>query len=394
MTDRDALYAAVLAAPDDDTPRLVFADYLDDTGVRADAIRARFIRNQVALARAEPWSDEHETLYRATAPVEQQYKADWATPNLENPKSATFSRGFVGWVACGSQWFVDHGSRMLDSHPIDNVMFNDLFDEASRPAVERLLACAPFERLRVTDFGGELVDDTFVAALAASRAARSLRRLGFDFTRLTPGGVTALLGGRLPELTGFDLSFHYDELAGRDDEMIETLVRAPGAAGLDRLRLGRVRSAPVVARALAGSPLLRGLTDLALDGTDDGVEGWAALDRGGVVALAESTTLRGLTSLSLDFFGLDEPAAVAFAEVYAWPGLKRLSLRGNAIPGRAVAAFAANPQLRSLAELDLLSNRLTVEDFDSLRQALPGTRILADGMEWRPPPTLAPEDAP
>ena len=53
MTDRDALYAAILAAPDDDNPRLVYADYLDDTGVRADAIRARFIRNQVALSRAE-----------------------------------------------------------------------------------------------------------------------------------------------------------------------------------------------------------------------------------------------------------------------------------------------------------------------------------------------------
>ena len=37
MTDRDALYAAVLAAPDDDTPRLVYADWLTaqgDTGTK------------------------------------------------------------------------------------------------------------------------------------------------------------------------------------------------------------------------------------------------------------------------------------------------------------------------------------------------------------------------
>lgn len=50
MTDGDALLAAVIASPDEDTPRLVYADWLEENG---RAAWAEFIRVQVALARAE-----------------------------------------------------------------------------------------------------------------------------------------------------------------------------------------------------------------------------------------------------------------------------------------------------------------------------------------------------
>src|SRR5262245_45387884 len=48
MTDGDALLAAVHAAPDDDAPRLVFADWLDEHG---QPERAAFLRIQVAQRR-------------------------------------------------------------------------------------------------------------------------------------------------------------------------------------------------------------------------------------------------------------------------------------------------------------------------------------------------------
>src|SRR3954469_1774277 len=51
MTDADPLRRAVLDRPDDDTPRLVYADYLDENG---EADRAAFVRSQVEAGRAEP----------------------------------------------------------------------------------------------------------------------------------------------------------------------------------------------------------------------------------------------------------------------------------------------------------------------------------------------------
>ena len=50
MTDRELLDRAVLAHPDEDTPRLALADWLDEHGTsREDGARATFIRAQIDL---------------------------------------------------------------------------------------------------------------------------------------------------------------------------------------------------------------------------------------------------------------------------------------------------------------------------------------------------------
>jgi uncharacterized protein (TIGR02996 family) len=52
VTDHDALLRAICDCPDDDTPRLIYADFLEETG---DADRAAFVRAQVELARTRDW---------------------------------------------------------------------------------------------------------------------------------------------------------------------------------------------------------------------------------------------------------------------------------------------------------------------------------------------------
>lgn len=54
MTDEAALLAAVLADPADDTPRLIYADCLDESGDPAKAARAEFIRLQVEASHLPP----------------------------------------------------------------------------------------------------------------------------------------------------------------------------------------------------------------------------------------------------------------------------------------------------------------------------------------------------
>ena len=56
---RDALYAAILAHPDEDTPRLVYADYVEEHG---DSARAEFIRAQVRLAAMNEWDDDYTAI--------------------------------------------------------------------------------------------------------------------------------------------------------------------------------------------------------------------------------------------------------------------------------------------------------------------------------------------
>ena len=50
MTEEDGLLQGIVANPEDDAPRLVYADWLDERG---DADRAAFIRLQIEVARIE-----------------------------------------------------------------------------------------------------------------------------------------------------------------------------------------------------------------------------------------------------------------------------------------------------------------------------------------------------
>src|SRR5262245_48334748 len=56
MTDRDALYAAICAHPDEDTPRLAFADFLQEQGGKENTTRADYIRTAIRFAREETWT--------------------------------------------------------------------------------------------------------------------------------------------------------------------------------------------------------------------------------------------------------------------------------------------------------------------------------------------------
>ena len=62
MSDADALLRAILDHPDDDAPRLVYADWLEDHGQPA---RAAFIRTEVDVYARPEWDAERVRYERA-----------------------------------------------------------------------------------------------------------------------------------------------------------------------------------------------------------------------------------------------------------------------------------------------------------------------------------------
>jgi uncharacterized protein (TIGR02996 family) len=92
MTDRDALLRAICENPDDDAPRLVYADWLDEHG---DPRQAEFIRVQIELARESGRAsrkrflrDREEELWRQRRTWRYQFE-DWWDTALHNHR-----RGF------------------------------------------------------------------------------------------------------------------------------------------------------------------------------------------------------------------------------------------------------------------------------------------------------------
>src|SRR5436309_1823467 len=95
-TTQAAFLADILEHAEDDTPRLVFADWLDDHG---DHDRAEFIRLQIETARLSQDEPRRAALVQRTKMLLNAHRktwlqevAAWARPG------AWFDRGFVARV--------------------------------------------------------------------------------------------------------------------------------------------------------------------------------------------------------------------------------------------------------------------------------------------------------
>ena len=90
MTERDALLKAVCDHPDDDTPRLVFADWLQENG---EEERAEFIRLQIQLHRGRFRPSEEARLERRL----KKFRGHTERLKAEFPEAEDihFSRGFI-----------------------------------------------------------------------------------------------------------------------------------------------------------------------------------------------------------------------------------------------------------------------------------------------------------
>src|SRR5437660_1230129 len=98
MTDEAALLAAISADPDDDTPRLVYADWLEEHGDEAGRTRAEFIRGQCQAAQL-PRGDKRAAAIEARCEqLRRRFEEAWTGP-LRAACDSTFGfwyrRGFV-----------------------------------------------------------------------------------------------------------------------------------------------------------------------------------------------------------------------------------------------------------------------------------------------------------
>src|SRR5689334_8020900 len=94
MTTEQAFLAEICANPDDDAPRLVYADWLDEHG---DAERAEFIRLQCQLART-PRHPRLQELRRREKQLLAEHEADWLGPLHGALRKWKFRRGFLHTV--------------------------------------------------------------------------------------------------------------------------------------------------------------------------------------------------------------------------------------------------------------------------------------------------------
>src|SRR4051794_38085416 len=129
----------ILADPDADGPRLVYADWLDEQG---QSSRAEFIRVQCALA-ALPPDDPRVVALAARADVLlEQHRVAWSGPLAGLATRWDFRRGFPEVVRMEAKAFLARGDELFAAVPARHV---ELLDAASHLAA--LAQCPLLERL-------------------------------------------------------------------------------------------------------------------------------------------------------------------------------------------------------------------------------------------------------
>jgi uncharacterized protein (TIGR02996 family) len=148
-SDEQALLNAINAAPADDVPRLVYADWLDEHN-RPE--RAEFIRVQCELAQvriADPGGREQYDLLSHR--YQELYAAHCRTWEREavvdlpahRQLSVLFSRGMVGEVSCTTKYFLEHGEKVVSQFPLQCLRLMRLSEAHARA----LASFPPFQRV-------------------------------------------------------------------------------------------------------------------------------------------------------------------------------------------------------------------------------------------------------
>ncbi len=354
MGDRDALFRAIVANPDEDLPRLIFADAIEADG---EEEYAEFIRLQCEMGRLEDDGSDTQSVYEFLAERDTETLAaiDWSTldPGMAhrlalhrrtNELYQAHHQDWTKWLPkeCGLQW-----GAFARGFPGQASLTED--------REKFILRCAS--------------EQTALPALTLS--ARSLTAALAD---------AIVQGGVLRSICGLKLSGHW--LAG-----LRVLSRSPDAAGIHTLKIhdSTIEEAEAIGGLLAGSSHWRGLRNLDLSNVwmpyEAAQELYHASHLQGLKRLSLAGGAWGINSLdgfvrshftslvdlTLRRTSLDDADAEALASMPQLASLRSLDLGYNSIGGAGATALLASPHLKSLAFISFMSN--PVRSLDAKRLA-------------------------
>jgi uncharacterized protein (TIGR02996 family) len=315
-----AFLDAIVADIEDDAPRLIYADWLDEQG---DSDRAEFIRVQVERARLPTWDAAQVRLRLREQELLKLHGESWLAelPAIKGARWEGFRRGIVAEVS-----FASFATMRANAHACRAVAPVEAVTVHWPRRKEAKKAVAPIAELRELTLTGRPFEDE-IAWLADSPQLSTVRAL-------------TVLG-----LSAEDLS---------------RLVASPHLSGLRALRLVSNGLGSAGVRALTLAATLTALEELDLSGPGYYEQYYEdpIINAAGMESLAGWAGLARVRSLTLSGSDVRPAGLRALLRSPHAGALQKLSLRGGRLDGQAMAEFAsALPGLR-LEALDLGENVL------------------------------------
>jgi uncharacterized protein (TIGR02996 family) len=336
MTDREMLLAAICANPDEDTPRLAFADWLQEQGGKENTFRADYIRAAIRLAREELWSPAWQKAEKAWDKLEMrvgQRKLAWTSHLQGRVVESEFDRGFIGHITVYSKRFVAEGEQFFVQDPIRSLKFVTLAATRGTVPVKELFACPHLARVAKLRMDDSRLKDSDLATIGASRQLARLRSISLSGAQnCTPKGFVKLLQ-ELPSLSELLM----ESSTRFVDNFAETLAGSPALGKLTSLDLAPHHSSKGLA-ALLTSKHVGNLQQLKLalgygfEGAEDEPAGSLQLQAKDGKVIAEAlgkSRFPKLKFLELGACEIGDAGLEAIVTGGGFPSLRQLSLYGN-----------------------------------------------------------------
>ena len=365
MTDRDALLAAITADPDDDTPRLVYADWLDE---HDEGERAEFIRAQCRLEHLSPRTNEAKRLTKRATELCAKLFGHLAALGFTG---LTFRRGFVGTITSGLLHFCDHAAALTaeDAPAYSLTLEEDERDATLRESDYEAYAAAAgdlgvhSELRRCVSLGLPCLGMDPTSYLFESEQLVNLRQLNFPNNEAGPN-IESIASPTFTNLRW--ANFNYSNSAGGRPSIVP-LAESLHLANLEHLDFGSNALHNYDAKAVAVAAQWTKLRFLCLSSGSFSAEATAALfNTPRLPTLAELDV-----SHSFESFGETAKPEDYIHQIAGSPLLARLSklwLRGNSITDDAAKALAAAPGDVKLTLLDLSDNPIGAAGKRALRK--------------------------
>jgi len=383
MTDEHALYRAIIAQPEEDTPRLVYADWLQENDRSEEA---EFIRIGCWLESSSPDHPEYSEWLARQDELTIWLATHAIAPKLEFPDGLGGS-GEAGWwriTRRGFPRYLDfdgnhhHGgkairalavsletafetlpTRWLAVRFITNEQLAELLrqpiiakldrltvqlyaqGEANDDAARLIADCPHLRNLRGASLAFN-IGETGVETLSGSENLRRLEWLSIPGEGLTAPAVRALGSAEwFRNLNSLDLG------EGLSESVFGELCRLRPLTRLHRLKLEAARLSLDSCQEFAESKSFPVLSRLELART--------YLGGGYMEVLASARWLRP-AYLALDNCGMWNDGIAALTTASWLDSVRWLALRGNQFTADGVAALASSSKLTGLKHLDLSNN--------------------------------------
>ena len=280
MSDEAALLHAIYANPDDDTPRLVYADWLDE---HDQPERAEFIRVECEEARTDHSSPAYLPLLQRASDLFERYRRRWFKPLVGGDlvDHVLTSRGFVDTVVLSPDDFADHADTITTCAPLLRELHINTGGDWRAFFAEPLLS-----RIRALTFADEVFELDAAEELAECEYVSELVELELNNQPLGYAGIAAVAAAQLTALKKLAVA-----TSTIGDDGAEELFAGKAFGNLRELDMCENMLTGEACHALAAATSFGRLERLIL--CDNDITG------DGIAALADAPHLRNLQILNL-----------------------------------------------------------------------------------------------